>query len=641
MKAKENSRLLEILSQTSSLEELDTKVRIRFQEALINFLRDPEKWLLLPRGEVDRLLRQLVSRSRSSSPFLEKVELFCRDADGHLISKQEQLDFDAYRNKNLSDLLSRIVNQEIAVVFQESFGFGLIEHLERLISMEMELKELDEDDLRGKVQDERLIEAGNFTLELENIEIEDRLPPLSPQDISYLRMENLGIMVELIPKFVRMPLNKLYHVITKRSKYFPALALQFYLSNYYASRELVTLDRYTPTSQKLVRSFFTKAFYAIHRLGGLTIKELHLPEAKRFERYEYMTVDDEDPTPVIKIVTTGVQRLVLVKEKLAKLKQNEQNIRSLKRQQYRVLMEVDLSLEKILTQLFNEYRYQLEKAQETTDQLQLLSLTLWLPQNIEPLDPWEREIIESHLDLITSEDYRVHLPTYERELIESWPRLAEDACTRKETLAMLEALGEPDQMELFKREILVRLAQQHKAIIEQNLQYVLDQVGQQITRMLRMGTLTPSLLMKQRYKDFQLHVLPYIYYFEAMDGNQNKVWVKSPFPFCKMLNLIEILEDSSTTTAEIKGDPVDLALTRELLKEMLSVEYSNLEGGETFDYDTQSPDEVGKVRDYPEEIIEEQEWDPSYEGFVDESQTMNPPASVPLEAHPDPLEAAE
>lgn len=591
MKVRGNERLLEILSQANSLEELDVKSRLRLQEALVEFLRDKEKWSLLPRGEVEQLLKRLSPQPIQTGPFRESVEITYQTPEGESIIKKMMLDFDTVRNENLGSLLKQIVNQQIAIIFQENFCLGLIDHLQRLISMEMELKELDEQSLEQDYE-----QAEGHTLSFGHINLEDRLPSLSPQDIYFIKRENLGIMVELIPKFVRLPLNKLYYSITQRAPGFPSLTLQFYLSQYLATRSPRDMHQFTGLSQHLIQTFFTKAFYAIHRLGGLTVKELNLPEARRFERFQYITINDEDATPVIRLVSTGVERLGQVKQKLEKLRRVESDIRHLKKRQYALLMEKDITVESILEDFFSHCRERLEEEEEELDPMRRLSLSLWLPQYLYPLAPWDRDNLEEYLLVLTSEETLAHFPQPERQLMESWYQLTEEAVQRDRTVAFLEIINYSNLQD-FKHEVLLRLAQQQKLIIEQNIQLILDRIGQQITRMYRLGSLTPATLVRQRYKDLQVHVLPYIYYFETLDDQQNCVWVRSPYPFAKLIYLIWLLErPTSSSSIEIKGNPVDLSISLELLRELLDIEYDQLESSDDDEPDTQAPDEVEEMQ---------------------------------------------
>jgi hypothetical protein len=278
----------------------------------------------------------------------------------------------------------------------------------------------------------------------------------------------------------------------------------------------------------------------------------------------------------MRVLTTGVQRLIMVKRRIEKLQFNEQNARKLKRQQYRVLVEVDLTLEKVLEDFFHAYRMQFCQNPEDPDQVQWITQTLWIPDTISPIDPWEREAIEAHLQLLQDSTYLEQIPAAERELTEYWSQVAEESCQRQEILSMLEAVGWED-LETFKQEVLLRLAQQHKLIVAQNLQVIFDQVGRQITRMLRIGSITPSLLINERYGDFQLHVLPYIYYFGTKDTLNNDIWVRSPYPFSKLIFLIRLLEQPLfESSVDIRGDQVDLALTLELLRGLLAAEQTLL-----------------------------------------------------------------
>ncbi len=583
MKVRGNERLLEILSQANSLEELDVKSRLRLQESLVEFLRDKEKWSLLPRGEVEQLLKRLSPQPIQSSLFHESVEITYQTPGGESIVKPMIFDFDTVRNESLGLLLKQIVNQQIAIIFQENFCLGLIDHLQRLISMEMELKELDEQSLE---EDYEQVAEGH-TLSFSHINLEDRLPSLSPQDIYFIKRENLGIMVELIPKFVRLPLNKLYYSITHQAPGFPSLTLQFYLSQYLSTRPMSETGHYSNLSRHLLQTFFTKAFYAIHRLGGLTVRDLNLPEAKRFERFQYITINDEDATPVIRLVSTGVERLGQAKQKLEKLKQIERDIRHLKKRQYALLMEKDITLESILEDFFSHCRKRLETEEEVSDPIRRLSLSLWLPQYIYPLAPWDRDNLEEHLQLMTTEEILSNFPQSERQLMQTWHSLAEEAIQQERTVGFLEIINYSNR-EDFQHEVLLRLAQQQKIIVEQNIQLILDRIGQQITRMYRLGSLTPSTLVRQRYKDLQVHVLPYIYYFETLDDQQNGVWVRSPYPFAKLIYLIRLLERPAySSSIEIKGNPVDLSISLELLRELLEIESDQMESSDDDDPDTQ------------------------------------------------------
>ncbi len=550
-----SSSHIEILSQTENIDELDTRIRINLQESLIQFIKDEKRWAVLPFPEQNRLLQKLTTRSKQHSLFAEKISIRCLDDKGNIITRQASLLLDTTRNHNLSSIFDQIVNQKIARAFYEQFYFGLVEHLDRLFALEQKLM---------------VLEANHEAqmLPITYLELQDDFLPLSQKDLELIRDNGLGIMVELIPKFLRLPLNKLFYSINQVTSDFPSLALQFYLDYYFASFPKV--DDAADHRRNLIRTLFSKAFYAIVRLRGLSMTHLVLPEASRDDRFNYLTRGDEDPTAVFDRETKPAKNYdydALIRE-LQHLREKEKQLKQ-RREILGPAIKVELTVDKVLEDVFQECRD--TESVDVVDEADYYSRTLWVPKRINPLTEWEWAELMDYLTEITEPFYIHCLSCKERALIRRWSDIADQEMVNANTLDVLQALGDFNT-EDFKIELKLRLAGQQRDIVEQNQDIVVAGVIKHITRMLRFGSITAEMVVRDRYDAFAVDVLPYIYYHNVTNARQEQIWVESPYPFSKLMYLINRVE-SMTSVADL----ATLSLARTLLEELLQFERARIE----------------------------------------------------------------
>lgn len=562
-----HSSYIEILSQTQNIDNLDVRIRINLQEALIQFIKDENKWSTLPMLEQNRLLQKLATRSQQHNLFSEVISIRCFDEKGNLITRQANLLLDTTRNQNLSKIFDQIVNQHVARAFYEQFYFGLVDHLDRLFTLEQKLMVLED------------AETDNHMLPITYFELQEDFLPLSQKDLQLIRDNGLGIMVQLIPRFLRMPLNRLYFTISRKTRDFPSLALQFYLDYYFSALE--NRDEFAESRRSLIRTFFTKAFYAIVRLGGLKMSHLELPEASRDERFQYITRRDDDDTRVLessKALNLDTAEVIPVRDFAAIIKELEQ-LREKERQlkQRREVLgpaiKVELTLDKMLADIFQICRD--ECAVDIVDEADYFAKTLWIPQKLHPLTVWEREELSHYLDRVTDPEFVEVLPTREKEHIGYWESLAEAEATNEQTLAQLEALNYTEDIATFKAELKIRLAERHQDIVEQNKEIIIKEISKHITRMLRYGSITAEMVVRDRYDAFAENVLPYIYFFSLTNAKDEMLWIPSPYPMSKLLYLIHQVESMVSL-----ADSVTLALARTLMEEILQLECKKLEASD-------------------------------------------------------------
>ncbi len=555
---------IELLCQTRSTDDLDTRIRINLQESLIQFIKDEKKWTSLPIGEQNKLLQRLTTRSNESNPFAERISVKCQDDKGNLITRQANLLLDATRNKNLSHIFDQIINQQIALVFYEQFCFGIVEHLEKLI------------DLESKVvtAGEAAESASAMTMPIHPVDLQDNLLPLSPRDLELIRENGLGIMINLIPRFLRLPLNKLYYAMAGRSTDFPSMALQFYLDGYYSTKR--QRPNASPELEEKIRTLFTKSFYAIIRLGGLSMEQLRLPEATRDERFQFLTVGDEDASNLMgsKILVPYQQS---IKQRLEKTLELERQLRQ-RREVKGPAVKVELDLERVMEDIFQIYRDQEGDESETEEDF--LTRTAWLPESRpKTLSDWDKQVLGQYLERVLEESYLNQISKRERRLIQRWTKMAETEFADERTYAQLEAIEMTDP-HVFTHELRLRLAERHRVIMEQNREVVVEQVVKQITRMLRVGSITPEMVIRERYDSFHQDVLPYIYYFTVTNAKGETLWIESPYPLSKLAYLIERVETITREDGSPLADTPSLAIAKQLMEGLLQVEGKNSEAEE-------------------------------------------------------------
>ncbi len=549
---------IELICQTRSLDELDTRIRINLQQALIQFIKDENQWTRLPFSEQNRLLQKLTSRSKQN-PFSEKITIKSQDNTGNLIEREAFLLLDTTRNKNLSIIFDQIVNQELSLVFREQFCFGLIEHIDHLLKMEMRMMMLND-------------RPDSHVLPISYFDIENNFLPLSAQDLNLIKTSGLGIMVQLIPKFLRLPLNKFYYAVKERNKEIPSLALHFYLDRYFATWGLERHD--IQERVELIRTLFSKSFYAISRLGGLKMEHFNLPDVNRSDRFMYLTTSDDTETVIMEedprndaIKTYGDLR-----QELQRLRQKEQVTRQ-RREQEGPSIEVQLTYETMLDDIFTACRHEIEK--HSSSEEDFLSQILWIPTRLEPLTEWDRAALVQGLEQVEDPDHLLQLSIQEQQLIQWWTTFAEHELENPKTLTQLKVLGNEDP-EYFKEEVRIRLFQRYQVIVSQHEIQVAQAVLEQVTRMFRIGSITAEMVLQRRYEGFQTEILPYIYFYIMPNSQGETGWFKSPYPFGKLCHLIKRIEHLVDADDKPISDAVSLALGKSLLIALLAAEQDRI-----------------------------------------------------------------
>ncbi|NJK63962.1 MAG: hypothetical protein HC921_15905 [Synechococcaceae cyanobacterium SM2_3_1] len=558
---------IEVLCKTPDLEELDTRIRINLQEALIRFIKDERKWSTLPFSEQTRLLQKLATRSNESNPFSEEIIVKCQDERGKLVTRKAKLLLDTTRNKNLSSIFDQIINQHIALVFHEQFCFGLLDHLERLIALETKMILLSGDE-----------NTNSSVIPLSYLDVQEDLLPLSTQDFEMIREKGLGIMIELIPKFLRLPLNKLYYAINQINHDFPSLALQFYLDTHFATKPNSSEDAII--RQMLIRTFFTKAFYSIVRVGGLKIEHLSLPEASRSNRFQYFTGSDDDSVSLVNSEDGNTSLRDDFRALVAELQHRQQREQILKQRRniQGPSIKTELNLEKVLEDIFMVYCDQWTK--EIRDETEYLQRTLWLPLKFERLNEWDKQLLQQHLYRYTDEQYLALLTPQEQDLIQRWEAFARQEYANERTRAQVEAIGDIDE-ETFVLEVMLRFVSKHQWILEQHQELITEQVAKQVTRMFRVGSITADMIIRDRYQSFQEDVLPYIYFCSVPTSRDEPVWLESPYPLSKLLYLIDRVETMTGPEGTPLAEPATLSMAKALLVELFHVERERLLQPET------------------------------------------------------------
>ncbi len=544
---------LELLCQTHSVDDLDTRIRINLQESLIQFIKNEKKWTSLPIGEQNKLLQRLTTRSNESNPFAERITVKCQDDKGNLITRQANLLLDATRNQNLSQIFDQIVNQQIALVFYEQFCFGIVEHLEKLIDLETKVIAAGE-------------ESTSMMVPIHPIDLQDNLLPLSPQDLELIRENGLGIMINLIPRFLRLPLNKLYYAMAGRATDFPSMALQFYLDGYFSSKRHKIYN--SPEIEEQIRTLFIKSFYAIVRLGGLSMEQLRQPEANRDERFEFFTLGDEETANLM-----GSKILIPYQESIRQRLERTQELERQLRQRRQVegpAVKVELDLDQVMKDIFQIYREQ--QGAESENEADFLTRTAWLPEvRLQTLSDWDKQVLEQYMERVLEPDYLEQISETEHQLIQQWFEIAAQEFQDERTYAQLEAIQLADE-EVFTHELLLRLVERHRHIMEQNRVVVVEQIVKQITRMLRVGSLTPEMVIRERYDSFHQDVLPYIYYFTVTNAEGETLWIESPYPLSKLVYLIDRVETMTQEDGSPLADSPSLAIAKQLMQELLYTE---------------------------------------------------------------------
>lgn len=551
---------LELLCQTPRIEELDTRIRINLQEALIHFIKNEKKWATLSLNEQNKLLKKVATRNNESNPFAERIMVKCQDEKGNIFTRQANLLLDTTRNRNLSVIFDSVVNQQIALIFYEQFSFGLVEHLEKLILLESKMIAAD-----------KVAGSDSVVLPMSYIDYQEDLLPLSPRDLELIRENGLGIMAEIIPKILRLPLNKLYYAIANYSTEYPSLALQFYLDCLFSSRE--RQPGVTAEIEDHVRTLFAKSFYAVLRLGGLTMEQLNAPEPSRSDRFRFFTVGDEDTALLLESNGNSVQKDAI--RSILKERMHLENQLRQRREIEGPSVKIELTLEQVLSDIFHVYRD--EHGVDAVDELDFLAHTAWLPPKpIQLLSEWEKDTLAHYLNQILQDDVLDRISQQERELIQRWFIIVDREYGNSRTLAQLSEIGIHDR-ETFEHELLLRLAERHRDIVEQNKEIVVEEVTKQITRMLRVGSITPQMVVQERYDSFHQHVLPHIYYFSTTDAKGDIVWIESPYPLSKLVYLIDRVETMPPPVDAATMDSASLAIAKELMAELLEVELSSRE----------------------------------------------------------------
>ncbi len=553
----QDTSFLQVLYRSKQVNDLDTRARINLQQELIDFLKDPDKWLYLSRAEQRKLLYRLRPQQKMATAFTSAVKIKCFDDEGSIVTKDVILQLDANRNRNLELLFNQIINPDIASIFFEEFCFGLLELIDKLIHIQsVTLHSLDA----------LLTEQNQADLRL--------YFPFSAQELTVVHDSGNGFEIQLIPRFLRLPLNKLFYAVKRAAPDFPSLVLQFYLDQYFLSDYWIKKYQGTEDNARVIRIFLAKAFHAIHRASGLTTEHLDLPEANHTNRFQYLTITDEDTALLFSQESSLNPAQLELRDKFKQFLAQPEPPEDTK--QRRVVtgpsVKVELTLEKVLEEVFTDYsdRYQVHwKSHDFTR-------PIWLPQEntLGTLSLVERQALKEHLTEVMRADYQSQLATSEVYLLHLWTEMAEKEYENEATHSQLKALGVSKYH--FSEELMLLLAKQHRTLVSQNAVDVVKGIVQHLTLMVRLGTLSLEMLIQQRYDRISSDVLPYLYHVRVPNQQGDLVWQPSPYPFGTMLYVLKVLPDLMQTETE-QTDQTSINLARNLLQVLCNFERKQAE----------------------------------------------------------------
>lgn len=547
---------LELICHAPTVAALDPRVRLNLQQALLKFVKDETKWLALPPIEQRRLLKRLANRMGQTMYFSETLTLPCPNERGELVPTQVSLLLDATRNDNLSRIFDQIVNPEIAITFHQEFCFGLLELIDGLVILEEKvLTHRNADFMEGYLLSKILSESDVGLL------------PFSLEDLETIRESRVGIQIELIPRFLRLPLNRLYHAISSHSGDFPSLTLQFYLDRFFSTPVWKQRSEASSRREDYVRFLLAKSFYAVVRSGGLTMEQMELPQARRYCWSDHLTLRDDssDSLDLEAIKAEQESRFKRLQERLELISQIENQVVTQRRALSGPLTMVELTYDQILYDAVN-FCHEQESLQESMEEDSETSTCVWLPPLPIPDLPPDLTDLRAYLHEITDEPYLRRLPNGERETIEAWVSRVEAATTDPSIAKQLEALGETS--ERLQEDLLLLLASRHHGLVSQNVDTILSEISSHVTRMMHLGTVTPHVVVQQRYSLLEEKLLPFVYY--VADPKEDS-WLPSPYPYGTLLFAIQ-------QTHERQG--ADVSLATQLLEELAAIEWQNLSDGD-------------------------------------------------------------
>ncbi len=537
---------LELLCQAPSVADLDPRVRLNLQQSLLQFVKDESKWLALPSIEQRRLLKQLTNRMGQSMYFAETLTLPCLNDQGELVPTQVSLLLDATRNDKLSRIFDQIVTPEIATTFHQEFCFGLLDLIDDLITLEERVLGHRDGDPAQSYLISQLFPEGEMGI-----------LPFSIADLEIIQRSRFGIQVELIPRFLRSPLNRLYGAISSTSREFPSLTLQFYLERFFSTPGWKHRIDSSPHREDYIRTLLTKSFSAIVRSGGLSLHELELPQASRLSWFDYLTTEDDSSAALDlkQAIAQHQSRYQLLQERLTLLSQVNSRVVAQRRMPTGPLTLVELTYDQVLHEALDCC---LEQAADGSD------APAWIPLSTDRVFPLEESL--TYLEGVTSETYLARLPDKEQALIRGWISMVETVIADPSLAQQMEALEEtPDHL---KTDLLVLLAERHRWIVSQNTSTILSIISSHVSRMMHLGTVTPQVVVERRYPLLKEKLLPFVYYIPDAEESS---WLTSPYPFGTFLHTIEAADEIQDGNS---------ALAAQLLEELAKIEWHYLSQAE-------------------------------------------------------------
>ena len=542
---KSRASYLELLCQAPSVADLEPRVRLNLQQSLLQFVKDEAKWLMLPSVEQRRLLKRLTNRMGQTMYFAETVTLPCPNDRGELVPTQVNLLLDATRNDHLSRIFDQIVNPEIALTFHQEFCFGLLELIDTLVALEERVLTHRDRDLAESFLFFKIFPEGDM-----------RLLPFSIEDLETIQRSRVGIQVELIPRFLRLPLHRLYRAISSRTRDFPSLTLQFYLERFFSTATWRKHPDPSPRREDYIRTLLTKSFYAIVRSRGLTLEQLEIPQVPRLSWSDYLTLDDDNSTllDLEQAKADQQSRFALLQERLELISRMENSVVAQRRMPTGPLTLVELTYDQVLNDAVHLCLEQESHAEIET--------RTWLPSLPVVTLPPDREALFVYLEGVTREAYLKRLPRGERQLIEHWSILVSEVVAEPNLVKQLEALEETP--EHLQNDLLLLLADRHRWMISQNTQTILSIISSHVSRMMHLGTVTPHVVIERRYPLLQEKLLPFVYY---VADPEEENWLASPYPYGTLLLAIE---------QAYQRQDADGPLSAQLLEELAQIEWRNL-----------------------------------------------------------------
>ncbi len=543
--SKSRASYLELLCQAPSITDLEPRVRLNLQQSLLQFVKDEAKWLMLPSVEQRRLLKRLTNRMGQTMYFSETVTLPCPNDQGELVPTQVNLLLDATRNDHLSRIFDQIVNSEIALSFHQEFCFGLLELIDTLVALEERVLTHRDRDLAESFLFFKIFPEGDMGL-----------LPFSIEDLETIQRSRVGIQVDLIPRFLRLPLHRLYRAISSQTRDFPSLTLQFYLERFFSTA--TWRNRPEPSSRRedYIRTLLTKSFYAIIRSRGLTLEQLEIPQASRLSWSDYLTLDDDNSTllDLEQAKADQQSRFTLLQERLELLSQMESPVVAQRRMPTGPLTLVELTYDQVLNDAVH-----LCLEREANSEIESRT---WLP-SLPVVDlSSDQEALFAYLEGVTGTEYLSRLPRSERQVIERWLTLVDEVIAEPSLVKQLEALEETP--EHLQTNLLLLLADRHRWMVSQNTSTILSIISSQVSRMMHLGTVTPHVVIERRYPMLEEKLLPFVYYVSSPG---EETWLASPYPYGALLLAIQ--------QAHQRQD-ADGPLSAQLLEELARIEWQNL-----------------------------------------------------------------